>query len=134
MSKQIELSLTPREAFDEIIFQEVITDRLHLSPGGDQVFHPLKRSIDARSRNIVVRIVGEIISKEEKKKSFRYTGNYPDVLKARRVAIVGAGPAGLFAALKLMEAGFKPVVIERGSDVQARRRDLAAINKDHIVN
>ncbi|MFN3316248.1 MAG: NAD(P)/FAD-dependent oxidoreductase, partial [Raineya sp.] len=63
-----------------------------------------------------------------------FTKNYPDVSKKPSVIVVGAGPAGLFAALRLIELGLKPIVIERGKDVQARRRDLAAINKEHIVN
>ena len=63
------------------------------------------------------------------------TGNHkPDVSRAPQAIVVGAGPAGLFAALRLIELGIKPIVLERGSDVRARRRDLAAINKDHIVN
>jgi len=50
------------------------------------------------------------------------------------VLVIGAGPAGLFAALRCLELGIKPIIIERGKDVQSRRRDLAAINKEHIVN
>ncbi len=63
-----------------------------------------------------------------------YKRSYPDVSNSKCVIIVGAGPAGLFAALRLIELGIKPVVIERGKDVQTRRRDIAAINKEHIVN
>src|SRR5690606_8202618 len=60
--------------------------------------------------------------------------NYEDVRHKPSVIIVGSGPAGLFAALRLIEFGVKPIILERGADVQARRRDLAAINKEHIVN
>src|SRR5690606_39059141 len=60
--------------------------------------------------------------------------SYPNVSNAKKVIIVGAGPAGLFAALRCIELGLKPIVLERGKDVRARRRDLAAINKDHVVN
>jgi uncharacterized protein len=59
---------------------------------------------------------------------------YKDVSKAKQAVIVGAGPAGLFAALRLIELGIKPVILERGKDVQERRRDLANINKKNIVN
>ena len=60
--------------------------------------------------------------------------DYKDVSNAREVIVVGAGPAGLFAALQLIELGLKPIVLERGKDVQERRRDLKAINRDHLVN
>jgi uncharacterized FAD-dependent dehydrogenase len=104
-------------------------------PNDGSVFiHPLKRSIDARSRKVVVRLQCEIVEGSRKKPIITYQKSYPDVSKSKQVLIVGAGPAGLFAALKLIESGVRPIIFERGKDVQARRRDLAAINKDHVVN
>ena len=132
--RQIELILSPQEAFDDALFQQTVSERLHLAPAGDSAFRVLRRSIDARSRKVVVKVLFEIISKEDISKSISYRANYPDVSKSKPVVIVGAGPAGLFAALRLIESGCKPIVIERGKDVQSRRRDIAAINKDHVVN
>ncbi len=134
MNKQIELILTPQEGFDQELFQHTVSDKLHISSNSDQAFRLIRRSIDARSRNAVVKVLVEIISKEEVGKSISYKREYPDVSQSKAVIVVGAGPAGLFAALRLIEDGIKPIVIERGKDVQTRRRDIAAINKDHIVN
>lgn len=100
-------------------------------------FQELRRSIDARNRNIRFNLKVRVFSKEETlperhpnfvKREFR------DVSKADHAVIVGAGPAGLFAALRLIELGIRPIVLERGKDVRERRRDLAVINKEHIVN
>lgn len=132
--RQIELTLSPQEAFEDALFQQTISERLQLTPSGDSTFRLMRRSIDARSRNVVVKVLCEIIPKEDVRKSILYQAKYPDVSKAKPVVIVGAGPAGLFAALRLIESGSKPIVIERGKDVQARRRDIAAINKEHLVN
>ncbi len=132
MKRTVELVLTPQEAFDEAFFPQVIAEKVHLGP--DEGFRLLKRSIDARSRNVVVRLAGEVVSKEEAGQRMAYKKPAEPVDKRRRVVIVGAGPAGLFAALKLIEAGMMPIVIERGKDVQSRRRDIAAINKAHVVN
>ncbi|HRI78864.1 MAG TPA: FAD-dependent oxidoreductase, partial [Cyclobacteriaceae bacterium] len=134
MSKQIELSLAPQEAYDPELFRQIVADKLHLQTDGDTVFHPLRRSIDARGKKVVVKILGEVISREEVSKSITYVKSYPSLTREDQVIIVGAGPCGLFAALRLLESGIKPIVLERGKDVQARRRDIAAINKDHIVN
>ncbi len=128
----IELVLTPDEAFDENAAESILATKAKLAPG--EGFRILKRSIDARNRNVVVRIMGEVVSKEKEVLALEYVKPSKDVSNGRRVVIVGAGPAGLFAALRLLEAGIKPVIIERGKDVQARRRDIAAINKDHLVN
>lgn len=133
MSKSLELTLTPEEAFDPLRFQQTLDAKLHLSPSGDQAFRLLKRSIDARNRNVVVKIIGEVISKENVAAGITKR-HYPDASKGLPVVVVGAGPAGMFAALRLIESGVKPIIIERGKDVQTRRRDIAAINKDHIVN
>ncbi len=133
MPKTIELSLTPQEAFDPLLFQQTVNEQVHLSPKGNKAFRLLKRSIDARNRNVVVKIIGEVISKEAAAAAVTRR-HYPDVSKGVTVVIVGAGPAGMFAALRLIESGVKPIILERGKDVQTRRRDIAAINKDHIVN
>ncbi len=130
----LEIILTPEEAFDETNFESILYQKVGLKKDGDQIVQPIKRSIDARSRNVIVRLQCEIFSRSEKKTTITYSKDLPSVSNSRSIIIIGSGPAGLFAALRLIELGIKPIVLERGKDVQARRRDLAAINKDHIVN
>ncbi len=129
-----EITLLPEEAYNEDQFQSILYKKLGLKQDGDFYIRPVKRSIDARARKVVVRVVCEIISVKEKKPLITYSKNFTDVRKAKQVVIVGSGPAGLFAGLRLIELGIKPIIVERGTNVQARRRDLAAINKEHIVN
>src|SRR5258706_1773170 len=131
MDKRIEISLRPEEAFDEARFMPSLYEKLKLNPQEVHIL-PIRRSIDARGKNVTVKIQVELHPVGQTEIS--YSKNYPDVSSKRVVIIVGAGPAGLFAAIRLIELGIKPLVFERGKDVQARRRDLAAINKDHIVN
>lgn len=127
-----ELVLTPQEAFDEALFMPVLYRKLAMPRDGNLVIVPLKRSVDARGRKIVVRLQYDIV--ERASVAPRRTRGYPSVRGREPVVIIGTGPAGLFAALRLIELGCKPIVLERGKDVQARRYDLAAINKDHIVD
>lgn len=127
-----ELILTPAEAFDEASFLPVLYKKLALPLGGDRVVLPLKRSLDARGRSVVVRVQYDVV--ESAKSPARRSKDYPTVHGKTPVLIVGAGPAGLFAALRLIELGCKPIVIERGKDVAARRYDLAAINRQHVVD
>ncbi|MBX2955185.1 MAG: FAD-dependent monooxygenase [Cyclobacteriaceae bacterium] len=129
-----EIVLLPEEAFDEHRFTESLYEKLSLKKDGDVWVRPIKRSIDARGRRVVVRVLCETVAASEKRPLITYTKNYVDVTHAKRVLIVGSGPAGLFAALRLLEFGVKPIILERGLDVQTRRRDIAAINKQHIVN
>lgn len=128
----VDLTLLPEEAFNEELFPGILYDRLGLKRDGSVYVKPVKRSIDARGRNVLVRFQCEVHDTPNDERDL--IDDYPDVSDKPRVIVVGAGPAGLFAALRLIELGIKPVVLERGKDVQARRRDLAAINKSHIVN
>jgi uncharacterized protein len=129
-----EIVLSPEEAFNEELFYPTLFQKLGLPQSGEVYVKPVKRSIDARARHVVVRVLCEIIPVSEKPSLINYQKPEVNVSNAKRVIIVGSGPAGLFAALRLIEHGIKPIVIERGNDVQARRRDLAAINKEHHVN
>ncbi|HCZ34489.1 MAG TPA: FAD-binding protein, partial [Cytophagales bacterium] len=132
MNQIVELQLSPKEAFDESLFTNALYRKLSLSPDGEQKVIPTKRSIDARGKNVIVRVQVELVYASEGR--LKNQIEYKDVTRAPHVIIVGAGPAGLFAALRLIEAGVKPIVLERGKDVQARRRDIAAINKQQTVN
>ena len=132
--KLVEVVLRPEEAFDESLFRSTVYRKLAIKDDGGTFVNIIKRSIDARSREVIVRVQCEIVPSSESKPLISYSKKLPDVTRSNPVVIVGAGPAGLFAGLRLIELGLKPVIIERGKDVQSRRRDLAAINKDHIVN
>jgi uncharacterized FAD-dependent dehydrogenase len=95
----------------------------------------LKRSIDARQKAIKINLKVVIYLRGESFQESSITlPDYPNVANKQEVIVIGAGPAGLFAALQLIELGLKPIVVERGKDVRGRRRDLKAINRDHIVN
>ncbi|WP_339699088.1 FAD-dependent protein [uncultured Roseivirga sp.] len=134
MQKTIKTTLRPEEAFNPEVFEAIILKRANITNPKSAQVRALKRSIDARSRNVKVNIEAQVFINEELPPVISYKRDYPVVTNAEPVIIVGFGPAGMFAALRLIELGYKPIVIERGSDVQKRRRDLAAINKEHIVN
>lgn len=94
----------------------------------------LRKSIDARKRNIMFNYKVEVYINEPVPETSEYVFNYNDVSNAKAIHIVGFGPAGMWAALRCIELGFKPIVLERGKNVRDRRRDLKAINQDHFVN
>ena len=94
----------------------------------------LKRSIDARQRQVKVNLKVKIFSKENYIEEVIELPDYPNVSSSEEVVIIGAGPAGMFAALRCIELGKKPILLERGKMVRDRRRDLRAINIEHVVN
>ena len=129
-----ELTLWPEEAFNDALFPGILYDRLGLKNDGSVWVNPVRRSIDARGKRVVVRFQCEVYHAGEARPADGFKTEYPDVRNKKRILIAGSGPAGLFAALKTISLGFKPIIFERGKDVQSRRRDLAALNKDHVVN
>ena len=94
----------------------------------------LRKSIDARKPKIIFNYKVAVYIREVLPKTSEYQFEYKDVSKAKPIHIIGFGPAGMYAALRCIELGFKPIVLERGKNVQDRRRDLRAINQDHFVN
>jgi len=134
LTKTVELVLTPEEAFNTGLFPSVLRAKLNLAGADDVHIGLLRRSIDARGRKVRVRVLVELVPKDALRPKPSIKDAYRDVANAPAVVVVGAGPAGLFAALRLVELGIKPIVVERGKDVRDRRRDLAAINKAHVVN
>ena len=135
MKKNFILQLSPEEAYDPELFKKVLLNKAGLSTETAEAFaRQTRRSIDARGRRVRVNVEAELFIKESPKPLLDAIPEYPNVKNAEAIIIVGAGPAGLFAALRAIELGVKPILIERGKDVRARRRDLAAINKHHVVN
>src|SRR5688500_6249096 len=135
MQKSVSLKLLPSEANDHNIIQQYAAQSLSIPTSEISGFLTKKKSIDARGRQtyILLNLLIYINEPFHDEKVIRI--NFTDVTHSpQKVIIVGAGPAGLFAALKLIENGIQPIVLERGKDVRARRRDLAALNKDGIVN
>ena len=135
MAQELLLQVTPEIAANETLLKEYLGKQLKVKSSDIQQVVVLKRSIDARQKAIKINLKVLIYLKGE---SFHeekiLLPDYPNVSSKQEVIVVGAGPAGLFAALQLIELGLKPVVIERGKEVRGRRRDLKAINVDHIVD
>ena len=94
----------------------------------------LRKSIDARKKEIFFNYKVAVYIDENILEKSAYSFEYKDVSKAKEIHIIGFGPAGMYAALRCIELGYKPIVLERGKNVQERRRDIKAINRDHIVN
>jgi uncharacterized FAD-dependent dehydrogenase len=135
MRKEIEIAMTPKQAADPSGWKTAFAHVLRIQPGRIKYLEPKQRSVDARSANVKIRLKAQLYIDEqptEIRKNIRK--NYPDVSHKTPVIIVGAGPAGLFAALTLIENGMKPIMIERGKDVKARKFDIAQINREQIVN
>ena len=134
MKKELNLVVAAHIAYDEQLLKQEVAEQLSLKTSDTFFIKPLRRSIDARSHTIKVNLrlavwINEPVTEDD------LGIKYQEVSNAKNnITIIGAGPAGLYAALRCLEIGIKPILFERGKDVQARRRDLAAINKEHIVN
>ncbi|MDP3352239.1 MAG: FAD-dependent monooxygenase [Flavobacteriaceae bacterium] len=128
------IQVLPEIASNQLLLQEWVSIHEGISEEAITHIEILKRSIDARQRQVKINLRIQIFVNEPFEPVSFQLPNYKDVANATPAIIIGAGPAGLFAALKLIEKGVKPIILERGKDIKARRRDLAAINKEHIVD
>jgi uncharacterized protein len=133
MNQLADIRLLPEEASDDEIVAYTTAAALGIRDYKNLQFKIVKRSIDARKRQVYFNLRVQVSNEPEPLQTIPFT-KYPSVASKPAAAIIGAGPAGIFAALKLIELGIKPIIFERGKDVRMRRRDLAAINKEHIVN
>jgi uncharacterized FAD-dependent dehydrogenase len=134
MIKEIQLRVTINEEKQEGILLKKAARSLRTDKHFITGIKVLRKSIDARKNPIIFNYKVAVYIKEKMPEASNYTFLYKDVSKAKEIHIIGFGPAGMYAALRCIELGFKPIVLERGKNVQDRRRDLKAINQDHFVN
>ncbi|MFL9844926.1 NAD(P)/FAD-dependent oxidoreductase [Flavobacterium rhizosphaerae] len=134
MPRELLIQVPPEVAAQQPLLIPHLAKLMHVSPADITHVAILKRSVDARQKAVKINLKVAVYLNEAYNESAVLLPEYREVSNSREVIIIGAGPAGLFAALQLIELGLKPIVLERGKDVQERRRDLKAINRDHIVN
>ena len=136
MTEKIDLRIDPATAAIPDKLKAECARVLRIQPSRIKQVDIVRRSIDARQRNVMVNLAVRVhIDAIDTEATKIEPVHYPDVSTSSRTAIVvGAGPAGLFAALELIELGVRPIVLERGKDVDSRRRDMVAINRQGIVD
>jgi len=134
MINTLQIQVLAEVAATPSLLKTTLAEYLNIPKAEIKHIEILKRSIDARQRTTKINLKIAVYIKEKFAQREEDFSEYQDVNGKEEVIIIGAGPAGLFAALKLIENGKKPIVIERGKDVRARRRDLANLTKNHIVN
>ncbi len=135
MTKEIEITIPASEIDNKQIITQAIIIQENISPNSLSGYKIIRRSLDARRKPILY-ILRLTIFVNEPVSNIKFDINYQlqDVSNKKPVIIIGAGPAGLFAALKLIELGIKPIIFERGKDVNNRKIDIAAINRNISIN
>ncbi|MCF0235627.1 MAG: FAD-binding protein [Bacteroidaceae bacterium] len=134
MSTTLNLRVTPNIAYVAASLRAHVANELQVRPHEIRAVRTLRRSIDARQRTIYINLTVEVFVNENPTSLGYERIRYPEVRGAREAIVVGAGPAGLFAALRLIELGRRPIVLERGKDVRARKADCAMISREQRVD
>lgn len=134
MIQELQLRLLPEEAVNEQSLKRVAARETGAPVKDVNAVRVLKRSVDARQRTIYVNVRLRIFINEQPEEPEYPSITYPDVSGGKPVVVVGAGPGGLFAALRLIELGLRPIIIERGKNVRERKKDIALISREHLVN
>ncbi|MBQ5815496.1 MAG: FAD-dependent oxidoreductase [Flavobacteriales bacterium] len=133
MIQELQLRLSPRDASNPHTIKDAAARKCGIKIKKINAIQVLRRSIDARGRNVMIQIQLVIYTDGDTPASVPPV-EYPMVENATPIIIIGSGPAGMFAALKCIEKGYRPIVLERGKDVRSRRVDLKSLSVDHIVN
>jgi len=135
MQQKISLRLSPADAANHSAIINEISKTSGKKITEISGFHLLKKSIDARSKNVIINLTVNAFINEPFHQRIFQTFDFKDVKNAqKKCVIIGGGPAGIFAALQFLELGIKPIILERGKEVRTRRRDLASLNKEGILN
>ena len=136
MMYRLDIVTDPRTAANDLQLRVIVSTRLDIDVNRIKQIVVARRSIDARQRSIKINLSLNVYVDEMPSSTLPYTPiNYPELSPdVKSAVVVGAGPAGLFAALKLIELGVRPIVLERGKDVESRRADLTAISRESKVN
>lgn len=134
MIHELQLRVTPETAANEARLKQYLNLEKGIDARQIQAIRILKRSIDARQRTIFVNLKIRVYQNEIPTDDAYQHTTYPNVEGKPQVIVVGAGPGGLFAALRLIELGLRPILIERGKNVRERKKDLAQISRQHLVD
>ena len=134
MTQELQIRILPEQAASEQSIKQYVAREKGLDARTIKAVRTLKRSIDARQRTIYVNLTVRLYINELPTDDEYVETYYPMVDEGPEVIVVGAGPGGLFAALRLIELGCRPIVVERGKDVHTRKRDIARISREHTVD
>jgi uncharacterized FAD-dependent dehydrogenase len=134
LKKEVSLILSPAEAHTEETYLPLIADNINVPLQDITAARIIRKSIDARGRNIRINISFDVFIGEPPSSPVENTFNYQYVEHRPEVVVVGSGPAGLFAALRLIELGYRPVILERGKQTHERKKDIDLLESNQILN